>query len=515
MLVDRIAARGVEVRRLDHDGLHAEAVTVRHLQQLGIGEPVFRQHVRRIQVDRARFRAVRRVQPHLGRRGQRAPGVDVVREAGVEARAWLPPRSDSLVRRDRRAARGTRRSRYGCARCRTSRCPLHAVERAAPTPRWCLLQELAVPVVVQVLPPAALAQPEERSVGEPARRAVHVDPRFGGLPQQARGPTRVRERQVQVEPGLLPVLHLEHHAPAVRRPPDVDDQWLARRVLVQFNPGDVAAGGPDDAEAHGRVWITRLRVFPVLDLGVVFDVIDDRELRHPRIVELQERQLRGVGAPPVAAEVAPAVDLLLVHPVEQAVPHVRRAVGCESVRAPVLDVGDMQIVIADERQQPAVRAEGDFLFLLRRARQAHDPGAVGLVVVQVVGEAERHRRPVPVHRRQQRPALPRQTPRVGRADAGQGGDGRRHRVGVKQQLACSRRRVDLEHPAVRRRLQIVQVVEPLQVAGRAAVEIDPLRGVEDGVDGELLLGVRGGCQADGCGRRKQHRNARGSVPNHV
>ena len=164
----------------------------------------------------------------------------------------------------------------------------------------------------------------------------------------------------------------------------------------------------------------------------------------------------------------------------------------------------MQIVIADERQQPAVRAEGDFLFLLRRTRQAHDPGAVGLVVVQVVGEAERHRRPVPVHRRQQRPALPRQTPRLGRADAGQGGDGRRHRAGVKQQLALARRRVDLEHRG--------RPAPAANSAGRRASsrlrgglpsKSTRCAGWKMASTSELLLGVRGGCQADRLRRRPQ------------
>ena len=170
------------------------------------------------------------------------------------------------------------------------------------------------PVVVEVLPPGALAQPQEGAVREPARGAVDVDPRLRRLAQQRRRSARLRVGDVEVEPRLLAVLDLVHDAPAVRRPADADDQRLAPVVGVQVDPGGVAAAGVRDAETHHGVGIAGLGVGPLLDLGVVLDVVHDRECRHRGAVEPQERDARRVGAPPVAAEVAAPVDLLLVQP---------------------------------------------------------------------------------------------------------------------------------------------------------------------------------------------------------
>ena len=79
-------------------------------------------------------------------------------------------------------------------------------------------------VAVQVPPARPLANPEERSIAEPQRRAVDVDPRVRRLPEEALDLARVRFRPVQIEPGLLPILHLEDDVPAVGRPSDVHDE---------------------------------------------------------------------------------------------------------------------------------------------------------------------------------------------------------------------------------------------------------------------------------------------------
>ena len=59
------------------------------------------------------------------------------------------------------------------------------------------------------------------------------------------------------------------------------------------------------------------------------------------------------------------------------------------------------------------------------------------------------------------------------------------------------------------------VVQPAQVAGRVAVEVDALRGVEDGVYGEPLLGLQRGRQSGCQHHRQEHGKARKSMPIHV
>src|SRR5262245_27444676 len=79
-------------------------------------------------------------------------------------------------------------------------------------------------VVIEVLEPAALAEPEERAIAQPRRAAVVVHPRFGRFAQYPPLASRPGVADVQVEPRLLPVLHLKHHTGRVRRPVDIDNQ---------------------------------------------------------------------------------------------------------------------------------------------------------------------------------------------------------------------------------------------------------------------------------------------------
>ena len=86
-----------------------------------------------------------------------------------------------------------------------------------------------------------------------------------------------------------------------------------------------------DAELHQRIRIAGLRVVGDLERRAVGNVVDDRVFGHRPFVELQEREARGVGTPPVAAEAAAAVDLFLVQPIELAVENLAR---CRRSSAP-------------------------------------------------------------------------------------------------------------------------------------------------------------------------------------
>ena len=227
-------------------------------------------------------------------------------------------------------------------------------------------QRAVAVVVIEVLPAGALADPQERPVAEPRRRAVLGDPRLGRLAQQRLRVAAVERRGVQVEPGLLAVLHLVDDAAAVRHPAHVDDEVLRRGVAIEVHPRRGAAGDADDAQPDARVGVAGLRVVPRLHGEAPRNVIDDGEFRHRPLVELQEGEMARGGAPPVGAVVAAPVDLLLVDPVELAVQQLRAAVGGEPALAPVVDVHHVQVVAAHEADQLAVRAEGELLLGLHR-----------------------------------------------------------------------------------------------------------------------------------------------------
>jgi hypothetical protein len=109
-------------------------------------------------------------------------------------------------------------------------------------------------------------------------------------------------------------------------------------------------------------------------------VIDDGELRHRRLVELQEGQVRRGRTPPVGTVVAAPVDLFLIHPVEAAVQALGAAIGREAALTAMVHVHDMQIVAAQKAHELPVRAERELVFFLGSRGQA----------LRAVVRAERH-----------------------------------------------------------------------------------------------------------------------------
>ena len=246
-------------------------------------------------------------------------------------------------------------------------------------------------VAVQVLPAVAFAQPEKAAVFQPGRRAQLAHPRLGGLAKQRLRGAPGSFTQIEVEPGLLAVLHLVDDVLAVGRPPDIHDQMLGRSVLRRVHPLHVAAGGLDDPQPGRGVGVARLRVVGGLDVLPVREVIHDGELGHGRLVELKEGEARGVRAPPVRAVRAASVDLFLVHPIEPSVQPLRVAVGRERPLV-ALEVHDVQVVLADESDEPAIRAERHFVLGRGRPGQPSDAlGAEGPEEQVVCGVDEQRR----------------------------------------------------------------------------------------------------------------------------
>src|SRR5918995_1794941 len=96
---------------------------------------------------------------------------------------------------------------------------------------------------------------------------------------------------------------------------------------------------------------------PALDGRVVRNVVDQRVFGYRRFVELQKRDTRRVGTPPVAAVIAAPVELFGIHPVERSVEQLSSAVGRQRSLAGRADGGDKNIVVLDERDAAAIGAE--------------------------------------------------------------------------------------------------------------------------------------------------------------
>ena len=126
---------------------------------------------------------------------------------------------------------------------------------------------------------------------------------------------------------------------------------------------------------------------------MVRDVVHDRDVGDAGVVELEISDMRRIRTPPVASKVAPAVDLLLVDPVELAVSNDLVAIGRQCVLSTVVHVDDVEISVSNERHHQTVRAEGDFFFALGGAREPRHPGNSESIVVEVVGYVEGHRCP--------------------------------------------------------------------------------------------------------------------------
>ena len=220
-------------------------------------------------------------------------------------------------------------------------------------------------------PPAALAEPEKRTVLQPDRIDARVlptlNPRFARFSEDMSRRARFGGGTVEVEPRLRAILNLIHDVAAVGRPPDADDEEI--RVLGGVDPAEESGGGRKDSYPHRRIRVASLRIIPALDVRMVRNVIDQRVLGDRPFVELQERHAGRIGAPPVGAMVATAVQLFGIHPVERAVQQLRAAIRRERSLSGGGCARDENIVVLDERHAAAVGAERRLRFGAGRFRQ--------------------------------------------------------------------------------------------------------------------------------------------------
>ena len=170
---------------------------------------------------------------------------------------------------------------------------------------------------VKVLPPIALAQPEEAlPVLNPRPFPDHVHPSLVALGQQHLGgavPGVASDNLVQV---LQAIELLEDHQLGVHGP------FHFRKVVISRigawpKPSRLPPAGLDDTHADGGVGLANLGVGIRRDLGIKrASVVDELELAHRGGVKLPVSDALPVRAP---AKPIPQVELLFVNPVGCAV----------------------------------------------------------------------------------------------------------------------------------------------------------------------------------------------------
>ncbi len=230
-------------------------------------------------------------------------------------------------------------------------------------------------------------------------------------------------------------------------------------------------------------------------------MIDDRELRHRPLVELQKRDARRVGTPPVALPHPAAIDLFLINVVQLSVEDLRAAVGGELPLADIAgrEIDDEEVVVPEKRDLLPVGTERRFLFRARRRGHARNAPLREVVDVEIVGEIEQDRRFLRVERQliQVRDLEPHILERLLQLRL------------VKERALLPR--LDIEETPldeisvfVRLRPNERRVVDPIKPTLNRPAEIDLVRGVIEGVEGELFfLGEEGGCEEED-GRESAH-----------
>ena len=130
-----------------------------------------------------------------------------------------------------------------------------------------------------------------------------------------------------------------------------------------------------------------------LDLLLVWNVVDDREPRHVRLVEPQERDVAAVGRPPVSAFLAAAVKLFLVNPIEIAVKDrlfAKAPVAGELLFVCLGSINDEKIVAANETDQLAVGREISLKLGVVVARQLFQISCRNVVKPQIARMIEQN-----------------------------------------------------------------------------------------------------------------------------
>src|SRR5918996_4641533 len=107
--------------------------------------------------------------------------------------------------------------------------------------------------MVKMLPAAALAGPQKRSIFQPDRILVDRHPGLRRLVNDVCRLTVTSIRKVQIEKSLFAVLRLVDHLLAVRRPRDARDEHIRGLILIGIDPANVAASRVNYTKLYVRI----------------------------------------------------------------------------------------------------------------------------------------------------------------------------------------------------------------------------------------------------------------------
>ena len=363
VLEDRVLAGGVEVHREHQQGLHGEAVPGLHLLEADAAPLEGLPLGGRVGVDEAQRLARGAMEGLAGRGLEVAPGVEELGVGGIEAHPVgaglggqageaLAIQADAIgVQADGAALGGIEEQLPGRS---------HAMDLAH-VPGACgdRGEGLAVPVVaVDMVVPRAAGLPQEAAIRQPEGQGQTLLPGLATFPDQNLGAGAFVGPQLQ--PALDAVLQ-GRQQPSLGVPAHLDDEGLLVGVGV-LHPGGLP-GQVHHAQAGRGVGVAGLGVAGLEGLLRLAAVIQEGEDRDLGLVQAEVGQAAGVRGPPVGPEAAPAIDLLLVDPVQAAVEDGLAAPLSEAGLGARGDFLAVEVVAPEEGHLGPVRAEGGLVGL--------------------------------------------------------------------------------------------------------------------------------------------------------
>src|SRR5262249_33516683 len=160
-------------------------------------------------------------------------------------------------------------------------------------------------------------------------------------------------------------------------------------VFECIDPANVTAGSIHDSELHEWIRITGLWISRDLEVLVIGNVIDYRELRHRRLVKTQVRNAGRIRTPPVRAEVASAIKFFLIYPIKAPIENLRAAITRERTFATLhTEIFDVEIVLTYEADHLAVGTKSLANLFFRIAGETNRAVATKLVIEKIVGPVD-------------------------------------------------------------------------------------------------------------------------------
>src|SRR5256885_8597858 len=139
-----------------------------------------------------------------------------------------------------------------------------------------------------MLPTTPFTGPDKRPVFQPNWIFVYGNPGLGRLVNDVSRVTVARVGEIHVEKRLFAILRLVDHVLVIGRPRHTRNEQIRGLILERVYPAHLTAGSAYNTEFHDWIRIAGFGIRRDLNVLVVRNVIDDRELRHRRLVETKK-----------------------------------------------------------------------------------------------------------------------------------------------------------------------------------------------------------------------------------